>query len=116
MVEAGALRLWSDASGYASLDGLVTDISLAVTRDPAPAIDIHGLNARLKVGLDYYLLRWLSVGMSVSAEAFFLTRRGDRLVRVSSTDPNSPPQVFQSLDGSGNGLGTALSLVLGLHY
>jgi len=106
----------SFGAGYASLGGLVTDISHAATRDPAPAVDIHGLNVRLKVGLDYYLWRWLSVGTSVSAEAFFLRREGDGLVRTSTTDPNSRPDGFQALDGSGNGLGSALSAVLGFHY
>jgi hypothetical protein len=43
-------------------------------------------------------------------------RKGDNLPRVSSTDPNERPIVSQALDGSGTGLGAALSFTFGLHY
>jgi hypothetical protein len=103
-------------AGYASLDGIVSDISRAFTPLPAPAIDIHGLDLRVNAGLSYYVSRWFSVGANLSADAFFLRRKGDHLIRRSSTDPNSRPAFLYGTDGSGNGLGAALSLVLGLHY
>jgi hypothetical protein len=102
--------------GSASLDGLAADISRVYAPVWPPAVDIHGLNARLMAGLDYYLSRWFSVGASVSGDAFFLRRRGDGLVRLSSSDPGSAPSFPEARDGSGNGLGVALTLVLGLHY
>jgi len=74
------------------------------------------LNLRVNVGLNYYVSSWFSVGTCLSGDAFFLHREGDHLRRTHMTDPNSPPPFPEALDGSGNGLGVALSLVLGLHY
>ena len=102
--------------GYASLGGTVADISRAFTPLPAPAVDIHGLNLRLNVGLSYFVARWFSFGANRSGDAFFLRRKGDHLLRSSSTDPNSSLPFPYGVDGSGNGLGAALSMVLGLHY
>jgi hypothetical protein len=103
-------------AGYAALGGTVADISRAFTPFTAPAVDISGLNLRALVAIDYYLLGWFSVGANLAGDAFFLHRKGDRLLRVSSTDPNSPPPFPYGTDGSANGLGTTLSLVLALHY
>jgi hypothetical protein len=103
-------------AGYASLDGIVSDISRAFTPFAAPAADITGLNLRAHAGADYYMLSWFSLGANLSGDAFFLRRKGDGLLRGSSTDPNSPPGFPYGADGSGNGLGATLSLRLGLHY
>ena len=103
-------------AGYASLDGIVSDIGRAFTPFAAPAVDISGLNVRAHAGADYYMLSWFSVGANLSGDAFFLRRKGDGLLRGSSTDPNSPPAFLYGTDGSGNGLGATLSLRLGLHY
>jgi len=103
-------------AGYASLSGMRADISRAATALPAPAVDIGGLNVRVNVGLSYYVSRWFSLGANLSGDAFFLSRKGDRLPRFSTTDPNASPPFPYGIDGSGNGLGVALRLVLGLHY
>jgi hypothetical protein len=103
-------------AGYASLGGIRADISRAAAPNPDPVVHISGLNLRVQVGVDYYVRRWFSVGANLSGDAFFLRRRGDRLPRTSSTDPNSPVPFAYAMDGSGNGLGATLGLVLGLHY
>ncbi|HVY31522.1 MAG TPA: hypothetical protein VHB79_33440 [Polyangiaceae bacterium] len=103
-------------AGYAALTGAVADVSRTLAPDPPTAIEISGLNVRVSVGLDYYLLGWLSLGANLSGDAFFLRRHGDRLIRTSSTDVSSPPAFPYGLDGSGNGLGATLSVLLGLHY
>jgi hypothetical protein len=103
-------------AGYASLDGTVADTSRAFTANAAPAIDISGLNLRVHLGADYYVSSWFSIGANLGGEAFFLHRKGDRLLRSSPTDPNSPVPFLYGQDGSGNGLGVTLSGVLGLHY
>lgn len=103
-------------AGYASLDGTYADISRAFTPDAAPEVDISGLNVRVHAGADYYVLDWFSVGGTLTGDAFFLRRTGDHLLRTSSSDPNSPVPFPYAMDGSANGLGATLSLVLGLHY
>jgi hypothetical protein len=103
-------------AGYASLDGLFTDVSRTAPFIKPPAIAIHGVNVRVELGLEYYFSRWFSLGASVSGDAFFLHRKGDNLPRLSSTDPNDRPTVSQAFDGSGTGLGAALSFMFGLHY
>jgi hypothetical protein len=103
-------------AGYASVGGILADTSNAVTMDPPPAVDIRGLNVRVNVGLSYYFSRWFSLGANLSGEAFFLHREGDRLGRLRRTDPNASPPFPYAMNGSGNGLGATLSLVLGAHY
>lgn len=103
-------------AGYASLDGTFADLGRGLPFRTAPTVDISGLNVKVHAGLDYYALSWFSVGASLSGDAFFLRRKGDQLVRRLSDDPNSPPIFPYAIDGSGNGLGATLALVLGLHY
>lgn len=103
-------------AGYAAIGGLRADTTHAFTREAAPAIDIHGLNLRASVGLSYYVSSWFSIGGNLSGDAFFLRRAGDRLQRFATADPNAPSPFPYALDGSANGLGVALTLVLGLHY
>lgn len=101
---------------HASIAGLSADVSHAPYFAMAPAIDIHGLDLRVNVGASYHVVPWFSVGANLSGDAFFLSRKGDHLIRTSSTDPNARPTWVYATDGSGNGLGMGLSLVLGLHY
>ena len=103
-------------AGYASMGGVNVDSRRAGVPDPAATADIRGLNVRVNVGASYYVSRWFSVGANLSGDAFFLRRRGDRLPRIWSADINSAPPFSYATDGSGNGLGAALSLVLGVHY
>lgn len=102
--------------GYAALTGTVADIRGAGPFPAAPAVDITGLNVQVHAGLDYYLLDWFSVGADLTGEAFFLRRKGDHLPRTSSVDPYARSLFPYGRDGTGNGLGAALSLVLGLHH
>lgn len=103
-------------AAYASVGGILADTSNAVTPDPPPEVDIQGLNVRVNVGLSYYFSSWFSLAANLSGEAFFLHREGDRLGRLRRTDPNASPPFPYGMDGSGNGLGATLSLLLGAHY
>ncbi len=120
--EAGmALRLdfrnelhFGVGAGYASLGGTVADVSRATPPRPAPDIDIDGLNVRAKVGVHQLLAKLLSVGANLSADAYFLHRKGDRLERTASAEPSSSSLFPYAADGAGRGLGVTLSLVLTL--
>ncbi len=94
--------------GYASLGGIHSDFA---------SVDINGLNLRGSAGLDYYLSNTLSVGANVSGDVLFLNRKGDGELRLLTTDPDRRTKDWvYGFDGSGTGLGGALSLVLGLHW
>jgi hypothetical protein len=103
-------------AGYASLGGVRADTSRTATPNADPTVDIYGLNVRVNAGIRYYVSRWFSVGGNLSGEVYFLHREGDRLIRTLPTDPNAGAPFPYAMDGSGSGLGAALSVVLGVHY
>jgi hypothetical protein len=103
------------AAGYSALGGL--DDAVQGLRE---GLDVNGANARLGLGLDYYLKRHLSIGIRASGELLFLSRRG-----VPIRDLLEPKQVdtlgelrARLLEGDGSTIGTAVSVAgdIGLHF
>ena len=91
------------AAGYASLGSFSTG-SPASSKAAA-----KGFNARLAVGLDYYLSNTFSVGANLSGDLLFLSRSAD----ASATGDEA---TVYAKDGSSIGAGTTLTAVVGLHF
>jgi hypothetical protein len=95
------------AAGYASLGKFSTD---------APAssqANVKGFNARLGVGLDYYLSNTFSVGGNLTGDLLFLSRSA---VADASTSTTGNEAAVYGKDGSSIGAGTSLTAVVGLHF
>jgi hypothetical protein len=98
------------AAGYASL-GAFGGASSALNLQSA---NIHGWNARLGFGIDFYLTRVISIGALMTGDMLYLKRS-----RVSSlpTDPalTAAAKIYAN-DGSSVGGAATLTGVLGFHF
>jgi hypothetical protein len=76
----------------------------------AGAVDIHGGDAGLSIGCDYYFLKVLSLGVDLTGQGLFLSRPA---VQV----PGLPAQEQSALNATGDsvGFGISGSLHFGLH-
>ncbi len=91
--------------GYASLGDYDTS-KLAVRPNNA-----HGFDARAGFGVDVYLSNTFSVGGNLTGDVLFLSR--------SASAPSAtadPSLAVYDQDGSGIGVGGAVTAVLGLHF
>lgn len=73
-------------------------------------LDMSGVSARLGASLEYYVNPLLSFGVRGSLEALSLWRSG------AEQPAGSPIVEFYAQDGSGTGIGGALSGTAGLHF
>jgi hypothetical protein len=94
-------------AGYASLGSFATSSALA------SAADVKGFNARLGVGLDYYLSNTFSLGGSLSGDLLVLSRSA--LAVPADLEGGEEAKVYGE-DGSGIGAGATLTVVVGLHF
>jgi hypothetical protein len=76
-------------------------------------LQMSGLNARLGGGFDYYVTPVFSTGVSIDAEAMFLSR--DALPGSDDADAAFSESVY-AVDGSAIGLSVTAMAVLGLHF
>jgi hypothetical protein len=103
------------AAGYSSFGGFGTAIS-----GIQDGIDVHGLDARLGFGVDYWLTHNLSIGANVDGGLLFIARPG-----VSVRDLATAKQIgtiddakARVLEASGSTVGYALAFTAGagLHF
>lgn len=103
------------AFGYATFGGLGQAV-----HGLSDGLDVNGANARLGVGLDYFVTRHLTIGVNGTFEALMLARKGVSLrdlaeaKRVGSVDEAQA----RVLEANGSSIGTALVLTggAGLHF
>lgn len=95
------------AAGYAALGSISAD---GPTSSKAEA---KGFNARVGVGLDYYLSNTFSVGGNLSGDLLFLSRSK---VDGAEASTSGDEATIYSKDGSSIGAGTSLTAVVGLHF
>lgn len=91
------------AAGYASLG------SFSTSAPASSKADVKGFNARLGVGLDYYLSNTFSVGANLSGDLLFLSRS-------AQTNASGAEATVYGKDGSSIGSGATLTAVAGLHF
>jgi hypothetical protein len=103
------------ALGYASFGGFDTAV-----RGLSAGLDVHGVDARVGGGLDYWVAPAVSVGVDASAGLLAVARNG-----VSARDLATPKQVgtineakARVLEANGSSVGStfALTAALGLHF
>jgi hypothetical protein len=103
------------ALGYASFGGFDTAV-----RGLSAGLDVHGVDARVGGGVDYWVAPAVSVGVDASAGLLAVAREG-----VSARDLATPKQVgtineakARVLEANGSSVGStfALTAALGLHF
>lgn len=94
-------------AGYASLGSFKTD------SDVASKAEVRGFNARLGVGLDYYLSNTFSLGGNLTGDLFVLSRSA---VDGAAQSSDANEAKVYGKDGSGIGAGATLTVVVGLHF
>jgi hypothetical protein len=103
------------AGGYTSFGGFDTAL-----QGLAAGVDVHGVDARLEGGVDYWVTPTVSLGAGASAGLLFVARPG-----VSARDLAIPKQIgtlddakARVLEASGSSLGATFALngVLGVHF
>ena len=103
----------SDAFGTPALPG--------ATAPPAsPDVSVHGVNAGVSIGFDYYFNHFISIGIDGTADALFLSRPPAPLpTGLTQADVMMlPPQAQQLYNSSGSSVGFGLSGSghLGIHF
>jgi hypothetical protein len=106
--------------GYTFVGSLTSSAAGDSASMPASDISVHGADAGLSVGLDYYFLSVLSLGLDVTGEGLFLSRPPaalpsgfDQLPAAEQNMIKSQP--IYSASGDSVGFGVSGSLHLGLH-
>ena len=79
-----------------------------------PQLPVHDPEVSERRFLISQVTKRVSASPNLSADALFLTRKGDRLHRLTFTDPDAAPLFPYALDGSGNGGGGTFGVVLGV--
>jgi len=104
--------------GYA-FSGTLNPDALSSAAAGSPNVAIHGGDAGLQLGMDYYFNHFISLGLEVSGNALFLHRPPAPLpAGVTAADvallPAQEQQIYNN-SGDSVGLGVIGSLHLGLH-
>lgn len=99
------------ASGYTTFGGF-GDALQGVQQ----GLRVNGINARLGLGVDYFLSRYVSVGGLASGELLMLTRPGVPVKEVAAlpTSQTLDAAAIRFLEAQGSSYGTALALTGGL--
>jgi hypothetical protein len=86
----------------------------------SPDVSVHGVNAGVSIGFDYYFNHFISIGIDGTADALFLQRPPAALPDgLTQSDVMMLPPQFQQLynnSGSSVGFGLAASGHLGIHF
>jgi hypothetical protein len=106
--------------GYTFVGSLTSSAAGDSAGTPASDVSVHGADAGLSVGLDYYFLSVLSLGLDVSGEGLFLSRPPAALPSGFDQLPVAEQnmimsQPIYSASGDSVGFGVSGSLHLGLH-
>ena len=112
------LGLHGGYSFVGTLSSSSVDPGNANAQNPSGDVSVHGFNAGLDLGADYYFSSLFSVGVTGNLEALFLQRPP---VAIPPGTPDAVKQQIQSqplYQNSGNsaGFGASLGLRLGLHF
>jgi hypothetical protein len=101
--------------------GTLSSSALSTSLNASPSdISIHGADAGLSLGVDYYFIPFLSVGLDLTGDALFLSRPPASL----PADFNALPAAAQMMikgesiykaSGDAAGIGASGSFHLGLH-
>jgi hypothetical protein len=103
------------AGGYASL-GSFEGTSSAIDYKSA-GMSIHGWNARLGFGLDYYFNHYFSIGALMTGDVLYLKRADPLRIPGAVDDPNlARLQQVYAHDGSSVGGAGTFTAVVGLHF
>lgn len=105
---------FSFAAGYASVGSLNS-----LSNVQGAGVDIHGWNARMGFGVDYYFNHYLSVGALLTGDALYLKRKSQTLAippELASDPRAAQAQRVYANDGSSWGGAGTLSLVVGFHF
>jgi hypothetical protein len=107
-------------AGYTFVGTLSSSALGASVSAPPGDISIHGADAGVSLGVDYYIIPYLSVGLDLTGDALFLSRPPASL----PADFNSLPSTEQDsikgesiykASGDAAGIGASGSLHVGLH-
>jgi hypothetical protein len=114
--------------GYDTVGTLSQSVDVATSSVPPAQVDVHGGNAGMALGFDYYLAHAFSLGAEASGDVLFLSRPATSLPALTpaqQTAINSNPQAMAQYQqaqqayaqsGSSVGFGAALTAHLGLHF
>ncbi len=106
---------FSFAAGYASL-GSFEGTSSAIEYKSA-GMNIHGWNARMGFGLDYYLNHYFSLGVLMTGDVLYLRRPNSVTLPGAANDPNlARAQQVYGNDGASVGGAATLTAMVGLHF
>ena len=99
------------ASGYTTFGGFGDAV-----QGVQQGLRVNGVNARLGLGLDYFVSRYVSVGGLASGELLMLTRPGVPVREVAALPTSSTldAAAIRFLQAQGSSYGTALALTRGL--
>ena len=102
-------------AGYASV-GAFGGASSAINLQNS-SINIHGWNARVGFGMDFYITRAISVGALMTGEMLYLKRSRTLTIANPTNDPRvaEAAKVYAN-DGSSIGGAATLTGVVGLHF
>jgi hypothetical protein len=113
-----AIRGGYDAQGT-SFSQTVAGATSAETT--TPSISVHGWNAGLAFGMDYYFAHIISLGAEVSGDALFLSRPPAPLPPQVTSLPTADQNAIKTNplyanSGSSVGVAAAAGLHLGIHF
>ena len=102
--------------GYTFVGTLSSSALNASLSSAASDISVHGADAGISLGVDYYFIPFLSVGLDVTGEALFLSRPpvASLPAGVSAALPMTEQNALKA-SGDAAGVGASGSLHLGLH-
>lgn len=115
--------------GYAFVGTLNSDAVQTATGQSASSVSVHGFDIGPTVGIDFYLAKYISLGVDGDAQFLFIQRPPVPIPTVpSSVPPALRPMAQQMLDqqvmsnplyqqsGSSVGLGLTFMAHLGVHF
>ena len=102
-------------AGYTTFGGFSSAIDGA-----GHGLNVNGANVRLALGFDYFVARFVSLGLTGSGELLMLTRPGVPVREVAALPGSNTPDVAATrfLEANGSTYGMALAVTGGakLHF
>jgi hypothetical protein len=102
--------------GYTFVGTLDSSALSSAASSAASDFSVHGADAGLSLGVDYYFIPFVSLGLDLSAEALFLSRPALVTLPAAATNNlSAADQAALKASGDAAGIGASGSLHLGLH-